>query len=187
MNNECEQASSVRQRFQASGTGLERKREVKKSPACRATLIAGLVLAALTGDPGQAYSQGHDSLLNGALIGGAVGAASGVAFTYAVRDSDLGVNPATSGDVVRVPMPALTEERRKELAKLVKHEGENAKVAVRNIRRDAMNHVKALLKEGEVSEDDDKRAEKEIQQLTDKSIGDIDKIVADKEKELLAV
>jgi len=105
----------------------------------------------------------------------------------AIRDSDLGVNPATAGDVIRVPMPALTEERRKELAKLVKHEGENAKVAVRNIRRDAMNHVKALLKEGEVSEDDDKRAEKEIQQLTDKSIADIDKIVADKEKELLAV
>jgi ribosome recycling factor len=105
----------------------------------------------------------------------------------AIRDSDLGVNPATSGDVVRVPMPALTEERRKELAKLVKHEGENAKVAVRNIRRDAMNHVKALLKDGEVSEDDDKRAEKEIQQLTDKSIADIDRIVADKEKELLAV
>ena len=104
-----------------------------------------------------------------------------------IRDSDLGVNPATSGDVVRVPMPALTEERRRELAKLVKHEGENAKVAVRNIRRDAMNHVKALLKEGEVSEDDDKRAEKEIQQLTDKSIADIDRIVADKEKELLAV
>jgi ribosome recycling factor len=105
----------------------------------------------------------------------------------AIRDSDLGVNPATTGDVVRVPMPALTEERRRELAKLVKHEGENAKVAVRNVRRDAMNHVKALLKEGEVSEDDDKRAEKDIQQLTDKSIADIDKIVADKEKELLAV
>ena len=105
----------------------------------------------------------------------------------AIRDSDLGVNPATSGDVVRVPMPALTEERRKELAKIVKHEGENAKVAVRNIRRDAMTHVKALLKESEISEDDDKRAEKEIQQLTDKSIADIDRIVADKEKELLAV
>src|SRR3954469_11269565 len=71
----------------------------------------------------------------------------------AIRDSDLGLNPATSGDVIRVPMPALTEERRRELAKLVKHEGENAKVAVRNVRRDAMNHVKALLKEGEVSED----------------------------------
>jgi ribosome recycling factor len=105
----------------------------------------------------------------------------------AIRDSDLGVNPATSGDVIRVPMPALTEERRKELAKIVKHEGENAKVAVRNIRRDAMTHVKALLKEGEVSEDDDKRAEKEIQALTDKSIQDIDKLVADKEKELMAV
>jgi ribosome recycling factor len=105
----------------------------------------------------------------------------------AIRDSDLGVNPATSGDVIRVPMPPLTEERRKELAKIVKHEGENAKVAVRNIRRDAMTHVKALLKEGEVSEDDDKRAEKEIQQLTDKAVADIDKIVADKEKDLMAV
>ncbi len=105
----------------------------------------------------------------------------------AIRDSDLGVNPATSGDVVRVPMPALTEERRKELAKIVKHEGENAKVAVRNIRRDAMTHVKQLLKDSEVSEDDDKRAEKEIQALTDKSIADIDKLVADKEKDLMAV
>ena len=105
----------------------------------------------------------------------------------AIRDSDLGVNPATSGDVIRVPMPPLTEERRKELAKIVKHEGENAKVAVRNIRRDAMTHVKALLKDGEVSEDDDKRAEKEIQALTDKSIGDIDKLVAEKEKDLMAV
>jgi len=105
----------------------------------------------------------------------------------AIRDSDLGVNPATSGDVIRVPMPALTEERRKELAKIVKHEGENAKVAVRNIRRDAMTHVKALLKDGEVSEDDDKRAEKEIQAMTDKSVQDIDKLVAEKEKDLMAV
>ena len=105
----------------------------------------------------------------------------------AIRDSDLGVNPATSGDVIRVPMPALTEERRRELAKIVKHEGENAKVAVRNIRRDAIAHVKALLKEHEVSEDDDKRAETEIQKLTDKSIADIDKLVADKEKDLMAV
>src|SRR5258705_7449560 len=102
----------------------------------------------------------------------------------AIRDSDLGVNPATSGDVIRIPMPALTEERRKELAKLVKHEGENSKVAVRNIRRDAIAHVKALLKESEISEDDDKRAEKDIQTLTDKAIGDIDKLVAEKEKEL---
>jgi ribosome recycling factor len=105
----------------------------------------------------------------------------------AIRDSDLGVNPATSGDVVRVPMPALTEERRRELAKIVKHEGENAKVAVRNIRRDAMTHVKQLLKDGEVGEDEDKRAEKEIQQLTDRSIADIDRIVAEKEKDLMAV
>jgi ribosome recycling factor len=104
-----------------------------------------------------------------------------------IRDSDLGVNPATSGDVIRIPMPALTEERRKELTKIVKHEGENAKVAVRNIRRDAIAHLKALLKEGDVSEDDEKRAQDEVQRMTDKSIADIDKLVAEKEKELMVV
>jgi ribosome recycling factor len=105
----------------------------------------------------------------------------------AIRDSDLGVNPASSGDVIRVPMPALTEERRRELTKIVKHEGENAKVAVRNIRRDAIQHLKNLLKEGEVSEDEEKRAQDEVQKLTDKSIIDIDKLVAEKEKDLMAV
>jgi ribosome recycling factor len=104
-----------------------------------------------------------------------------------IRDSDLGVNPATSGDVIRVPMPALTEERRKEMTKLVRHEGENAKVAVRNIRRDAIAHLKDLLKEGEVGEDQEKRAQDEVQKLTDKSIADIDKLVADKEKDLMAI
>jgi ribosome recycling factor len=105
----------------------------------------------------------------------------------AIRDSDLGVNPASSGDVIRVPMPALTEERRKELTKIVKHEGENAKVAVRNIRRDAIQHLKNLLKEGEVSEDEEKRAQDEVQKLTDRSIVDIDRLVAEKEKDLMAV
>jgi ribosome recycling factor len=105
----------------------------------------------------------------------------------AIRDSDLGVNPAVSGDVIRIPMPALTEERRRELTKIVKHEGENAKVAIRNIRRDAITHLKDLLKESEVSEDQEKRAADEVQKLTDKSIGDIDKLVAEKEKELMAV
>ena len=104
-----------------------------------------------------------------------------------IRDSDLGVNPATSGDVIRVPMPPLTEERRKELTKIVKHEGENAKVAVRNIRRDAITHLKDLLKKSEVSEDEEKRAADEVQKLTDKSIADIDKLVAEKERELMAV
>ena len=104
-----------------------------------------------------------------------------------IRDSDLGVNPATSGDVIRVPMPPLTEERRRDLTKLVKHEGENAKVAIRNIRRDAIQHLKELLKEGEVGEDQEKRAQDEIQKLTDKSIADIDKLVAEKEKDLMAV
>ena len=105
----------------------------------------------------------------------------------AIRDSDLGVNPATSGDVIRVPMPPLTEERRRELAKLVHREGEDAKVAVRNIRRDAIQHLKELLKEGEVGEDAEKKAHDEVQKMTDKAIADIDKLIADKEKDLMAV
>ena len=105
----------------------------------------------------------------------------------AIRDSDLGVNPATSGDVIRVPMPPLTEERRRELAKIVKKEGEDAKVANRNVRRDANNHLKDLLKESEVSEDQEKRAQDEVQKMTDKAIADIDKLVADKETDLMAV
>jgi ribosome recycling factor len=105
----------------------------------------------------------------------------------AIRDSDLGVNPATSGDVIRIPMPALTEERRRELTKIVKHEGENAKVAVRNVRRDAIQHLKELLKNGEVSEDEDKRAQDEVQKMTDKAIADIDKLVAEKEKDVMSV
>ena len=105
----------------------------------------------------------------------------------AIRDSDLGVNPATSGDMIRIPMPALTEERRRELTKIVKHEGENAKVAVRNVRRDAINHLKDLLKKGEVGEDQEKRSEDEAQKMTDKSIADIDRLVAEKEKDVMSV
>jgi ribosome recycling factor len=105
----------------------------------------------------------------------------------AIRDSDLGVNPATSGDVIRIPMPALTEERRRELAKLVHREGEDAKVAVRNIRRDAIQHLKDLLKNGEIGEDQEKRAQDEVQKMTDKATADIDKLVAEKEKDLMAV
>ena len=105
----------------------------------------------------------------------------------AIRDSDLGVNPATAGDVIRLPMPPLTEERRRELTKVVKHEAENARVAVRNIRRDAIHHLKELLKDKKVSEDDEHRAEDEIQKLTDRSIADIDKVLGQKEAELMAV
>jgi ribosome recycling factor len=105
----------------------------------------------------------------------------------AIRDSDLGLNPATSGDIVRVPMPLLTEQRRKELVKVVKHEGENAKVAIRNLRRDANHHVKELLKAKTISEDDDRRAEEAIQKLTDRFVTEVDKLVADKEKEVLTV
>ena len=105
----------------------------------------------------------------------------------AIRDSDLGLNPATTGDLVRVPMPMLTEQRRKELVKVVKHEGENAKVAIRNLRRDANHQTKELLKAKSISEDDDRRAEEAIQKLTDRFVADIDRLVAEKEKEVLTV
>jgi len=105
----------------------------------------------------------------------------------AIRDSDLGVNPATAGDIIRVPMPALTEERRRELAKVVKHEAENARVAVRNVRRDGIHHLKELLKEKKISEDDERRAQDDIQKLTDRFIAEIDKMLHTKEAELMAV
>ena len=105
----------------------------------------------------------------------------------AIRDSDLGVNPATSGDVIRVPMPPLTEERRKEMIKVVRHEAENARVAVRNIRRDANEHLKKLLKDHEVAEDDERHAQTDVQKLTDRFIAEIDKILATKETDLMAI
>ncbi|HEX9434796.1 MAG TPA: ribosome recycling factor [Burkholderiales bacterium] len=105
----------------------------------------------------------------------------------AIRESDLGLNPASQGDTVRVPMPLLTEERRKELIKVVKHEAENARVAVRNLRRDAIHHLKDALKKSEVSENDERRAQDEVQKMTDRHIGEIDKLLQEKEKELLAV
>ncbi|WGG48290.1 ribosome recycling factor [Rugamonas sp. DEMB1] len=105
----------------------------------------------------------------------------------AIRDADLGLNPSSQGDVIRVPTPALTEERRKEMVKLVKGEGEDAKIAVRNIRRDANETVKKLVKEKACSEDDERRSSDEVQKLTDKFIADIDKMVVDKEKEVLTV
>jgi ribosome recycling factor len=105
----------------------------------------------------------------------------------AIRDSDLGLNPAAQGETIRVPMPALTEERRKELIKLVKAEGENGKVSVRNLRRDANNTLKDQLKNKEISEDEERRSQDEIQKLTDKFVADIDKLLADKEKELLQI
>jgi ribosome recycling factor len=104
-----------------------------------------------------------------------------------IRDSDLGLNPASMGDTVRVPMPALTEERRKELIKVVRHEAENARVAVRNLRRDANHHLKEALKKKEVSENDERRAQDDVQKLTDRSITEIDKLLQQKEAELLAV
>jgi ribosome recycling factor len=105
----------------------------------------------------------------------------------AIRDSDLGLNPATSGDLIRVPMPALTEERRKDLIKVVRHEAENARVAIRNVRRDANEHLKKLLKSHEVSEDDERRALEDLQKLTDRYIGEIDKALQAKEADLLAI
>ena len=105
----------------------------------------------------------------------------------AIRESDLGLNPSTQGDVIRVPTPALTEERRKEMVKLVKSEAEDAKIAIRNIRRDANEALKKLLKDKACSEDDERRAQDDVQKLTDKFVQEVDKLAADKEKELLTV
>jgi len=104
-----------------------------------------------------------------------------------IRDSDLGLNPASQGDLIRVPMPSLTEERRRDLTKVVKHEAENARVAVRNVRRDAIAHLKDLLKAKSVSEDEDRRAQEDIQKMTDRFVAEIDKLLAAKEAELMSV
>jgi len=109
------------------------------------------------------------------------------AIEKAIRDSDLGLNPGTLGDTVRVPMPALTEERRKELIKVVRHEAENARIAVRNLRRDAIHTAKEALKKKELSENDERRMESEVQKLTDHHVAEIDKLLQQKEAELLAV
>jgi ribosome recycling factor len=109
------------------------------------------------------------------------------AIEKAIRDSDLGLNPATVGEMVRVPMPALTEERRRDLIKVVRHEAENARVAVRNVRRDAIAHLKDLLKNKSVSEDDERRAQDDIQKLTDRFIAEVDKALQLKEADLMAV
>jgi ribosome recycling factor len=105
----------------------------------------------------------------------------------AIMKSDLGLMPNTAGAVIRVPMPPLTEERRRDLTKVVRHEAENARVAVRNVRRDVMTDLKDLLKEKLVSQDDDRRAQEEVQKLTDKHVAEIDQILAEKEKELMQV
>lgn len=105
----------------------------------------------------------------------------------AIREADLGLNPASQGESIRVPMPALTEERRKEMCKLVKTDGESAKIAVRNLRRDANEQLKKLLKDKDISEDDDRRTQEFVQKMTDKFIAEIDKTVASKEAEVLTV
>jgi ribosome recycling factor len=105
----------------------------------------------------------------------------------AIRDADLGLNPSTNGDIIRVPMPMLTEERRREMIKVVRGESENAKVAVRNIRRDANEQLKKLLKDKEVGEDEERRAQDEVQKLTDRFVVEIDKALQAKEADLLAV
>jgi ribosome recycling factor len=109
------------------------------------------------------------------------------AIEKAIRDSDLGLNPASMGELVRVPMPALTEERRRDLTKVVRGEGENAKVAVRNVRRDAIAQLKDLLKQKKAAEDEERRAQDEVQKLTDRHIAEIDKLLQAKEAELMAV
>ena len=109
------------------------------------------------------------------------------AIEKAIRDSDLGLNPASAGDLIRVPMPSLTEERRRDLIKVVRHEAESARVAVRNVRRDAIEHLKKLLKDHKVAEDDERRAQEDVQKLTDRFVAEIDKVLHAKEADLMAV
>ncbi|MDH5541169.1 MAG: ribosome recycling factor [Rhizobacter sp.] len=111
----------------------------------------------------------------------------GAKIEKAIRESDLGLNPASQGDLLRVPMPALTEERRKDLTKVVRHAGEEARIAVRNLRRDANDHAKKLLKDKEITEDEERRSLDELQRLTDRAIAEIDRLVAGKESEIMAV
>ena len=111
----------------------------------------------------------------------------GAKIEKAIRDSDLGLNPSSQGDLIRVPMPAMTEERRKELVKVVKGEGEHAKIAIRNLRRDANEHVKKLVKDKLASEDDERRSTDDIQKLTDRMITEVDRLVSSKEQDIMAV
>ncbi len=111
----------------------------------------------------------------------------GAKIEKAIRESDLGLNPSSQGDLIRVPMPPLTEERRKELTKVVRHAGEDAKVAVRNLRRDANEQAKRMLKDKTITEDDERRSQDEVQKLTDRTIAEIDKLIAGKEAEIMAV
>jgi ribosome recycling factor len=111
----------------------------------------------------------------------------GAKIEKAIRESDLGLNPSAQGDLLRVPMPALTEERRKELTKVVRHAGEEAKIAVRAVRREANEHLKKLLKDKQVPEDEEKRAQDEVQRLTDRVVAEIDRLVHGKEAEVMAV
>ena len=111
----------------------------------------------------------------------------GAKIEKAIRESDLGLNPASMGDLIRVPMPPMSEERRREMTKLVRSEGENAKIAIRNLRRDANEHVKKLVKDKIASEDEQKRAEADVQKVTDKHIAEVDQLVAGKEKEIMEV
>ena len=111
----------------------------------------------------------------------------GAKIDKAIRESDLGLNPASQGDLLRVPMPPLSEERRRDLTKVVRHAGEEAKVAVRNLRRDANEHLKKMLKDKQAAEDEERRAQDEVQKMTDRTVAEIDKLVHAKEAEVLAV
>lgn len=111
----------------------------------------------------------------------------GAKIEKAIRESDLGLNPSTQGDLLRVPMPALTEERRKDLTKVVRNAGEDARIAVRNLRRDANEHAKKLLKDKEIGEDEERRSLDDMQKLTDRTIAEIDRLVSGKEAEIMAV
>jgi ribosome recycling factor len=140
------------------------------------------------GSPTQLSQVANVTLIDGRTIGVQPWEKKMVAvIEKAIRESDLGLNPATSGDLIRVPMPALTEERRRELTKVVRHEGEESKIAIRNIRRDANEALKKMVKDKTISEDDERRGQDESQKLTDRFVAEIDKMLAQKESEIMTV
>jgi ribosome recycling factor len=140
------------------------------------------------GSPTQLSQVANVTLIDGRTIGVQPWEKKMVAvIEKAIRESDLGLNPATSGDLIRVPMPALTEERRRELTKVVRHEGEESKIAIRNIRRDANEALKKMVKDKTISEDDERRGQDDSQKLTDRFVAEIDKMLAQKEAEIMTV
>ena len=184
--------ADVKKKHRATHAQVDRHPEsqsgVRSAPAVRIPAFWITFRSTITATPTQLSQVANVTLIDARTIGVQPYEKKMIATVEkAIRESDLGLNPSTQGDMIRVPTPPLTEERRKEMVKLVKTEAEDAKIAVRNIRRDANEGLKKLVKDKACSEDDERRAQDDIQKLTDKFVAEIDKLVVDKEKEVLTV